>query len=237
MVRKHQVDAAAVDVERVTQVALAHGRTFDVPARPAAPERRVPCGAELLVPGLRFLPQRKVADRLLVIFVRCNSCPCPKASPIQTRQRAISGKAGDPEVHIALRDVRVPVLQQSTDHRDHVADVLGRPWIVLGSLCPQGRHVLEERAQVGLDVVANRRAGVHGLVEDPVVDVSDVHHMVHAVTADLQVTAQKVVKEERPQVADMREVPHRRTACIHAGVSRLERFEQVLRAGEGVVKL
>ena len=44
VMRKCEVDTAGVDVERVAQVALAHGGALDVPARSAATEGRVPSG-------------------------------------------------------------------------------------------------------------------------------------------------------------------------------------------------
>src|SRR5206468_11560404 len=69
VMRKHQVDAARVDVECVAEVALAHRRALDVSARPALPERRVPRRPDLFVDRLRLLPPRAVAHRLLVVPV------------------------------------------------------------------------------------------------------------------------------------------------------------------------
>src|ERR1700736_4416097 len=77
VVRKDEVDSTAVDVERVAEVVLAHRRALDVPAGPAATERRVPRGAQLLVAGLRFLPEREVADVFLLIFVLSNAGGLP----------------------------------------------------------------------------------------------------------------------------------------------------------------
>src|SRR5450759_1415011 len=73
VMREHQVDAAGMDVERLAQVALAHRRALDVPARPAAAKRCLPGRAELLVLRLRFLPECEVADRLLVVLVLSNA--------------------------------------------------------------------------------------------------------------------------------------------------------------------
>ena len=39
---KDEVDAARMDVERVTEVGHAHRRALDVPAGPAGADRRVP---------------------------------------------------------------------------------------------------------------------------------------------------------------------------------------------------
>src|SRR5205085_1856349 len=62
VMRKDQIDAAAMDVEGLAEMRLAHRRAFDVPARPAAAPRAVP--ARLL--RRRRLPQHKIAGVLLV---------------------------------------------------------------------------------------------------------------------------------------------------------------------------
>src|SRR5712692_8951326 len=69
VVGEHQVDAARVDIERLPEVMLAHRRAFDVPARAPESKGRIPRCAQLLVAGLRLLPQGEVAHRLLVITV------------------------------------------------------------------------------------------------------------------------------------------------------------------------
>src|SRR5207302_10476061 len=94
VVRKHQVDATRVDVERVAEVALAHGRAFDVPAGPARSERGIPGSADLLVGRLRLLPQREVAHRLLVIFVGGYPHAGPQPLPVQVRQLAVPREGG-----------------------------------------------------------------------------------------------------------------------------------------------
>src|SRR5438445_6451840 len=107
MMRKHQVDTTRVDVEGVAKVALAHRRALDVPARPALSERRVPRGPDLLVTRLRLLPQREVADRLLVVLVSGHAGTGAKPLPVEVRQLAVVRKAGDAEIHVAVRGVRV----------------------------------------------------------------------------------------------------------------------------------
>src|SRR5690606_31349312 len=42
MMRKHQVEAAAVDIERLTEVLHAHGGTFNMPAGPPRSPGTVP---------------------------------------------------------------------------------------------------------------------------------------------------------------------------------------------------
>ncbi len=63
VMRKDQVEAAAVDVERLPEQRVRHRRALDVPARPAGAPRRRP----LRLVGLRELPQREVERVLLLL--------------------------------------------------------------------------------------------------------------------------------------------------------------------------
>ncbi len=237
VMREHQVDSTGVDVESFAEVALAHRRALDVPARPPAPERRIPGPAQLLVLRVRVLPEREVAHRLLVIFVRRHALAGLQSFPVEVRQRPVRGKARDPEVHVAVRDVRVLVLDELADHLDHLGNVLGRARVVRGWLGAKRAHVLEESGDVRFDVLADRDPGVHRLVEDAVVDVGEVHHVGHLVAADLKMAAGEVIDEKSPKVPDVRVVPDCRPARVHAGMAWFEGLEHVLRARQRVVKL
>ncbi len=89
VMRKHQVDPARMDVDRLAKVALAHRRALDVPAGPALAERRIPRGSKLLVLWLRLLPEREVAHRLLVVFVGRHSGAGLETAAVEMGQRAI----------------------------------------------------------------------------------------------------------------------------------------------------
>src|SRR5690606_19532089 len=69
VVGEDQVHPAAVHVEAVAQVARAHGRTFDVPARPPVTPGAVP------TPGIGRLPlpQREV-ERVALDVPRVDPC-------------------------------------------------------------------------------------------------------------------------------------------------------------------
>ena len=62
VVRKHQIVAAGVDVDRLAQMRLGHRRAFDVPAGTAAAPRAVPAGKL----GRRRLPEHEIGRILLV---------------------------------------------------------------------------------------------------------------------------------------------------------------------------
>src|SRR5207237_4295913 len=139
-----QVDASRVDVERIAKVALAHRGALDVPTRTTPPERRVPRGADLLIARLRLLPEREVADVLLVVLVARHPRSGLEPSTVEVREGAVGWEARDSVVNVAVGDVRVPVGDQRGDHLDHLGNVLGRPRVLLGALRPKGGHVFEE---------------------------------------------------------------------------------------------
>ena len=64
VVREAQIDSAAVNIESLTQVAVRHCRAFEVPARTSLPPRGIPRGRGWFF-GLRSLPKREVARVLL----------------------------------------------------------------------------------------------------------------------------------------------------------------------------
>ena len=187
VMREHEIHAPRVDVQRVAEVALAHRGALDVPPRAPAPERSVPCRPELFVLRMRLLPQCEIAHRLLVVLVGGDPRAGLQPGAVEVRQGAVLREAGDPEVHITVGDVCVFVLDESRDHVDHLGDVLRGAWVVLGTLGPERSHVLEKGRLVRFDVFRDRRARVHRLVQDPVVDVGEVHHVRGLVPSDVQV--------------------------------------------------
>ena len=75
------VDAAAVDVERRPEVLGAHGRAFDVPARPARPDVGLPDRLSLL----GRLPEGEVMDVLFFVLVGVAAAPRPELLEIDLR--------------------------------------------------------------------------------------------------------------------------------------------------------
>src|SRR5665213_421465 len=64
VVGKHQIRAAAVDVEADAEQTLGHRRALDVPARAPLPPGSIPPGVLALLPSL---PQREVERILLTV--------------------------------------------------------------------------------------------------------------------------------------------------------------------------
>jgi hypothetical protein len=85
VMRKNEVGPSGVNVEGLAQVLGSHHRTLDVPARPARtyfafPER---------LPGLGGLPQDKIADVGLLVFVAFDPGARPHSRKIDLGKLAV----------------------------------------------------------------------------------------------------------------------------------------------------
>ena len=103
MVRKLQVDAPGVDVQRLAEVGHRHGRALQVPTGPARTERAVP--ARLAIAAA--LPQHEVASIILVVLVRVDPCSGKNPAGIKARQLAVAVHAGNAEIGRSAGFVRV----------------------------------------------------------------------------------------------------------------------------------
>ena len=119
VVREDEIEAAAVDLERVAEGVLGHRRALDVPAGAAAAPRRVPCG---VLARLVRLPEREVAG-ILLERIRLLLLDLVGTLP---REPAVAGVARDAEVDVAVYRIRMPGVDERGDERDDRVDALGR---------------------------------------------------------------------------------------------------------------
>ncbi len=101
VVRELQVHAAAVDVEGLAEQRAAHGRAFDVPARPAGAVGAVALGVVGLV-GLGRLPQHEV-ERVLLAAEHGHALAGAQLVERLARELAVAGELAHREVHVAVR--------------------------------------------------------------------------------------------------------------------------------------
>jgi len=242
MVRKDQVDAAAVDVEGLAQMLPRHRRAFDVPAGTAGrpdSRRRRPCG----LARLRGLPQHEV-HRVALIGRHIDTRARDHLVERALRQPAVVGHRGHAEQHVCLRHIGVAGRDQTLDQRPHLADMLGGARL-------DGRAQAAERIDVGMELLLGFFGdGADRLVQrqiwiflrracvDLVVDVGDVARIDHAVGAVEmpQQPEQDVEDDDRPRIADMGEIIDGRSAHIHTHARRIERFKRPLFAAERIVE-
>src|SRR6516165_11235722 len=105
MMRKYEIDAAAVDVECFAEVLPRHCRAFDMPTRPAwrldAGRRRPRRFA-----GLRGLPQHKIHRRAL-IWRDLDARPGDHVAERAARQFPVIRHRSDAEKDVILLDIGV----------------------------------------------------------------------------------------------------------------------------------
>ena len=219
VVREHQIQATAVDVELVTQVPPAHRRALDVPARPARPPRRGPERVGRLV-LLLALPQREVA-RVALGPLRRVGRRLHRVDPLPG-QRAVVRVRTHVEVHVAgavVGHVRVPGLDQPLDQLVHLRDVPGRPRLI------RRRQDTERPVRPREDqLVLVRDRPERPLLLKPlgqylVVDIGDVADEPHLVPAVLQPAPEHVVVDPRAEVADVRPRLDGEPAQVDAGLA------------------
>ena len=215
VVREHEVESAAVDLEHRPERVLGHRRALDVPARPAATPRRVPGG---VLARLVRLPEREVARILLerVRLLLLHLLPL-------ARQPAVAGIARDAEVDVAPHRVRVTGVDELLDEADDRRDRVRR-------LRQRVRHPEAEIGRV-LEIPLRRTRGELGArarrgVVDLVVDVGDVVDERRLVPARAKPGAQPHPQHERTRVADVRPLVDRRAAEVHP--DRAGRLRQLL---------
>jgi hypothetical protein len=147
VVRKDEIDAAAVDVEDLAEMLPRHRRALDMPAR--APGRgdagrRWP----RRLARLRGLPQHEIEGRALVgrdvdAGARLHLVEGP------LRQPAVLGHRGHAEQRVLLRHIGMAVRDEALDESRHLADVLGRARL-------DGRRQHAERGDVGVELRLGR---------------------------------------------------------------------------------
>ena len=147
--------------------------------------------------------------------------------------------------HVVLGDIGAALVDEALDHRLHLIDMLGGARLDGGIERAERGHVLME-LRLGLlgdapDRLVQRQTGIilRGARVDLVVDVGDVAD-IGDVLRPVDVTEQPkqhVEHDDGARIADMGEVVDRRPAHIHAHVGGIERLEDLLLAGERVVKL
>src|SRR5581483_1616289 len=128
VMRKLQVHAAAMDVEWLAEQRGAHGRAFDMPARPSLAPWRGPF--RLL--GLRALPEDEV-ERIFLAGIDLDAFARAQLIERLAGKLAVAGKAAYREVDVARgRLIGEMVVLQAADERLHLRHVLRGARLVVG---------------------------------------------------------------------------------------------------------
>ena len=229
VVREHEVEPAAVDVERFAEQLLAHRRALDVPARAAGAPGAVPRGLARLG---RF-PEREVGDVPLA-FAGAAAFALQRFDRA-VRELAVFGVFADVEVDVAIRFVGDAAVDEAVDEVDDLRHALGCAREVVDLVDAERREVRVVVGDVFLGDFEHRDAALVGFLDELVVDIGDVDDPVDFVAAVGEV-ALDAVEDHRPDhVADVGLVVDRRPAEVDADLARLRRWRTVLCACESVL--
>src|SRR5437660_880394 len=232
VVREDKIHASAMDVERFTQVVDRHGRTLDVPARAAGTPRTRP----RWFTGLGGLPQRKVHGVALPI-IHFDARPGQEVLRLSFRQTAIGWIGLYLIIDITIQSVRVPLRNQRLNHCNDVRDMLCSLWFDIGLNNSEAPHVLLVGDKILLCNFCRGFPFLRGAVDDLIVDVRKVSHVLHSVPAEPQVVPYDIKDERATRMAQVRIIVDRHSACIHPDSLRFQRLEDFLPAGQRVEDL
>ena len=249
MVRETQIQAATVDIERLTQVLARHRRALDVPARTAAAPRRNPRGRQRIA-ILMALPHSEVTR--IALTARIGVAGVLHVIDRLMRQATVGRVRTDIEIHVArtvLSRIRVPRIDQPLDEREHLGHVAGRARLIRRRQNTQRRIRLTERR---LKTVGQRepllishiiraqliriRERERRLLQNLVIDIRDVTDHRDVETAVREPAAQNVERNSRTHMPHMRHTLNRRATVIQPHVPLSYRDEIVDGTGTGVIK-
>ncbi len=142
VVREDQVEAAAVDVELLAELAHRHGGALDVPARPAV----APTGWATSCPRRPCAPSRARSRAATPCPRPARSGPPPAGSPVRwPERRAVLLEGADPEVDVAVRRVGEAAPDEPLDQRDDLRHRLRHARLAVGAPEAQAAGVVDVR--------------------------------------------------------------------------------------------
>jgi hypothetical protein len=209
VVRKAEVETAAVDLELGSQMLLRHRRALDVPAGPPGPPRGIPPG---VLERLRRLPEGEVAR----VFLQVARLLGHHVVEVRAGEPAVVGELGHPEVDVAAGLVREAAPDQLLDQRDDFGDRLGRERLEVRPAQAEAVRVLEVPPRRPPRELVARDPVLAGGVVDLVVYVGDVLDERHLVPPGLEPALEPKGQHVRPRVPDVDPLVDGGAAEVHA---------------------
>lgn len=222
VVREHEIEAAAVDVDRVAEDLLAHGGALNVPAGPtltpgAVPGRFTRFGA---------FPQGEVGRGF---FPAHRFCPCASEHFFETAaaQLAVIFVFGAAEVDIAVERVGVTLFDQFADHVEHIANMVSGVREVIDGVDAHELQIIEIVVGHLFGEGFDCHALFVGFVDELVVDIGNVDDEGDVIAGVGQVAFDGVEDDGADHVADVSGLIDSGTAEVHfdpAGLNGLKSF-------------
>ena len=219
VMRKDQVQSAAVDVEGFSQQLAAHGGAFDMPAGPSRAPRAGPGG----LTGLGLFPERKVAGGPFPI----GRVPAFALHAVDrtVAQLAVARVFGDFEIHVALRLIREPAVHELLDELHDVPDVFGGARHVIDLVDAQRPQVRQVVVRHLLGHLGHGNMTPLGFGDELVIHVRDIDHPGDLIAAIGQVAFHRVEDHGPHHVSDVGFAVDGGTAQVNADATGVHRLE------------
>ena len=233
VVRKGEVGAAAMNIERIAQAAGGHCRALDVPAgTPLAP------GGS---PGgfARFggFPQHEI-QRLTLGFVHFDAGAGAQILDRFAGKPAVTIEARYRKIDVAVVErIGVSVLDQSLNHSDNLADMRSGAGLCVRSQHTECGRIFVHRLNETFGQRSERLTVLVCAVDDLVVDVGNVTDVGDVESGCLQIAVDDIEHHQHPGMSQMAEVVYGHAADIHLNLSRFEGDEVLFFVGEIVIDL
>ena len=233
MVRECKVLSAAVDVYRVTEVLLGHGRALDVPARSSHAPWGLPCDLRLFLAGL---PQSKV-QRILLDFADSDPCAALEVIDVLSGQLAVFFELSCRIVDIAVSFISITLVDQRLYKVDDLRNVLGnlRMNVCLDDVERTG--IFKILLDILLGYLRSSDAFLLGPVDDLVIYISEILYELDFVSSVFEIPSQRIEYDERSCVSYMKEVIDSRSTDIHLDLSLFNRHEFFLAVGQSIIDI
>ena len=215
MMRENEVAAAAVEVEGVAEVFVAHGRAFDVPARTAFAPGAVP----RRFTRFRAFPEGEVHGVVLAV-VDFDAGAGHHVVEAAAAQFAIVGELFDAVIDVVVDDIGIALVNQGLDHVDDFRHVFRNAGVFVGPADMELVHDFEIRGDIAVGNRIPRDAFAVGSVDDLVVNVGEVLDVRDFITEVFQVALDDVPGDERTGVAHVGMVVRRDAADVHLDLAR-----------------
>ena len=209
MVREDQILPAAVNIDRLPQIATRHGGALDVPARAPLPPRGFPAR----LAGLGSLPEGEI-HRILFQLPNIDARTGLQLLKRLVGELAVLLKFGRAEVDIPLYLIGITLLNQGGDDGNDLINILrsagmdsGLPDIEPLGIRPVFLNILFRH-------LGERDPLLVRTADDLIVHIGEVLDKVHLQPAVLQVPAQHVKNAQRARVADVDKIVDRGAAGI-----------------------
>mmetsp|Transcript_10934 Transcript_10934/g.27085 ORF Transcript_10934/g.27085 Transcript_10934/m.27085 type:complete len:271 (+) Transcript_10934:871-1683(+) len=236
-----QIHTPSVDVNTVAQKSLRHRTTLNVPPRPALAQAGLPKHLSVIL--LVRLPQSKVSRSLLLNPLRFRISDSPTLSSsifhvvkVKAGEVSVVWEALDIKVVGPFALIRVSLVYEPLNHVDHIINVVGCSRILACRDNIQHRQVAEESIGKLVGQVLERDIVTLHPLNDLIVHICQVAHVVHVKATVQQPALDQVVGEEGPEVANMCKIVHCGSAGVHAHLAILDGNKGLLVSGQGVVE-